>query len=208
MKQPNQLMRQENNRYFAEILDAKEFIQARFGGVTPKMAVVLGSGLGGLADDAELKKETIIPYSTIPHFPQSAVVGHAGNLILATYKDNPVVLLAGRTHFYEAAGIPDYNGTQAMKHITLPVRALKGLGIDALVLSNAAGGLDSSWVPPQLMISDSVINRSGANPLRGLNIDLLGPRFPPMGGDECDPVLSEYFRQAAREQGTDLTEGI
>lgn len=204
----NQLMKDANEQYVREILVARDFVRAKLGDAEPKLAVVLGSGLGPLAKDSELERKVVIPYGEIPHFPQSAVPGHAGELILAEFQGNQVLLMSGRTHYYESAGIPGYNGSQAMRHITLPVRVMKGLGIDALLLSNAAGGLDTSMTPPELMICESVINNSGANPLSGLNVDLLGLRFPPMAGDECNNDLEKYLREAANELGINLRKGV
>lgn len=210
---PITAMQEENRRYLDEILAASNFLQINigktFGDEKPTLAVVLGSGLGPLATDTDIERMKVIPYSDIPNFPHSNVPGHAGEVVLARTKEgHPVVLMSGRAHYYEYAAVPGWTSTQAMRHITLPVRALKGAGIEALLLSNAAGGLNLGLRdPPVLMIDDSVINNTGANPLFGLNIDLLGLRFPPMGGDECNKKLAEYLIAAAKELQIDLMRG-
>jgi len=199
-------MRKENWEYTIKVIEAAESIKKKIGKVKPKLAIILGSGLGPLTD--ELFTDQPIPYSEIPHFPIGMVKGHAGELILAEHEGNDIVLMSGRSHFYEYAGSPELTQTQAMRHITLPIRALKGIGIDSLLVSNAAGGLNSNWEAPQLMICDSVQNRSGANPLYGMNLDLLGDRFPPMGGDECNSRLLDLMENAASLTGADLEHGV
>jgi len=210
---PIEAMQAENERYLDEIIVASSFLEIKieetFGDDKPTLAAVLGSGLGPLATDPEIDRVHVIPYAQIPNFPHSNVPGHAGELILARTKEgHPVVLMSGRAHYYEYAGVPGWNGSQVMRSITLPVRALKGAGIEALFLSNAAGGLNlGPRDPPVLMVDDSFINATGANPLFGLNIDLLGVRFPPMGGDECNEGLAVYLNAAAKKLGIDLMHG-
>lgn len=203
-----ELMRAENKAYVQCIVEARDYIQDAWkkkGAAKPSLAITLGSGLGELAE--ELQEMVSIPTKKIPHWPESTVEGHSGRLILASHNEHQVVLVAGRTHYYEYGGMPNNNPAQVMKMITFYVRVLKALGITSLFLSNAAGGLNTSWKPPTLMLCKSFIDKSGASPLMGMNIDELGPRFPPMGGDECNAHLSSLITKAAEECDVPLKEG-
>ena len=138
----------------------------------PKVGIILGTGLGGLA--REIKKETVIPYDSIPHFPVSTVESHHGKLIFGTLAGKKVVAMQGRFHYYEG---------YTMHEITFPVRVMSrkaGLGVDTLLISNAAGGLNPQFARGDLMIISDHINLLGDNPLIGPNDDTLGPRFPDM----------------------------
>ncbi|MEE9288545.1 MAG: purine-nucleoside phosphorylase [Bacteroidota bacterium] len=138
----------------------------------PRIGIILGTGLGGLA--REIKKETVIPYDSIPHFPVSTVESHHGKLIFGTLAGKKVVAMQGRFHYYEG---------YTMHEITLPVRVMSrkaGLGVDTLLISNAAGGLNPQFARGDLMIISDHINLLGDNPLIGPNDDTLGPRFPDM----------------------------
>ncbi|MCG3120140.1 MAG: Purine nucleoside phosphorylase 1 [bacterium] len=137
--------------------------------LAPEIGVILGTGLGGLAD--EIEKEAVIPYTEIPHFPVSTVESHAGRLIFGHLGGKRVMAMQGRFHYYEG-----YN----MKQITFPVRVMKALGCHTLVVSNACGGLNPLFTPGDLMIITDHINLLGDNPLIGPNDDTLGPRFPDM----------------------------
>ncbi len=136
---------------------------------TPETGIVLGSGLGGLAD--KIEKAFVIPYREIKNFPVSTVKGHGGNLIFGMLGGKKVVAMQGRFHYYE--GYP-------MQVITFPIRVMRYLAIQQLILSNASGGVNPSYRVGDLMIVDDHINLMGDNPLTGRNEDLLGPRFPDM----------------------------
>ncbi|MCA1601477.1 MAG: purine-nucleoside phosphorylase, partial [Acidobacteria bacterium] len=134
-----------------------------------RIAVVLGSGLGGLAD--EFEEAVRIPYAEIPGFAASTVAGHAGSLVIGKVGQVPVVAMQGRVHFYEG---------YSLEEVTFPIRTFKLLGIDALLLTNAAGGINVQLSEGALMIISDHLNLMGANPLRGPNDERFGPRFPDM----------------------------
>lgn len=153
---------------YDKIQETLAFIRQKTNTV-PKAGIILGSGLGG--STAKLEIELEIPYKEIPHFPVSTVEGHAGTLIFAMLSGKPVVLMSGRFHFYEG-----YN----MEEITFPIRVIKALGADTLIVSNAAGGMNPSFRIGELMIIKDHINLFPEHPLRGHNDDRLGTRFPDM----------------------------
>jgi purine-nucleoside phosphorylase len=162
----------------------------------PQVAVVLGSGLGAFADT--LKDQTAIPYADIPGWPQSTAVGHAGKLVVGTIDGFPVAALAGRAHLYEG-----YTAQQ----VVYGIRALSKFRIDSIILTNAAGGVNPSYGPGQLVLISDHINLMGQNPLTGPNDDALGPRFP----DMSEAYLKRYrkiAREAGSEIGLDLEEGV
>jgi len=162
----------------------------------PRVGVVLGSGLGSFAD--ELQNLTKVPYSQLPHLPASNVVGHAGNLCFGTVDDVNVVCMQGRVHFYEG---------HAMWQVVHGVRTMAKLGVQCVLLTNAAGGLEATWAPGDLMMVTDHINFMHHHPLQGPNDDALGPRFPDM---TCayDAGLRAQLREAAAEEGLSLREGI
>jgi len=137
--------------------------------IEPQIGLVLGSGLGNLVD--QVNNATVIPYQDIPNFPVSTVEGHAGNLVFGTIHDVPVVMMQGRFHYYEGYDMQD---------VVFPIRVMKLLGIDTLVITNAAGGLNPDHAVGDLMLINDHINLFGTNPLIGTNIQELGPRFPDM----------------------------
>ena len=161
----------------------------------PRVGVVLGSGLGGFADDLEGRVE--IPYGDIPGWPGSTAVGHAGVLVLGTVEGAPVAVLKGRTHLYEGIGAD---------RAVFGVRVLGRLGVRTLVVTNAAGAIDVGLRPGQLVLIGDHVNLLGTSPLVGPNDDALGPRFPDMG-DAYDPELRERARAAAARLGLELGEG-
>jgi purine-nucleoside phosphorylase len=175
--------------------DAAAFVRARIGAV-PTTAVVLGSGLGAFAE--RLSDAVVLPYTEIPHWPASHVVGHAGKLCVGTSRGRPVVALAGRAHFYE--GHP-------LTRVTFGVRVLGLLGVRTLVLTNAAGGVNTAFEAGNLMVIDDHINLFGSNPLIGPHDERLGPRFPDM-----TEVYSRRLRaladQVAAARGLRLTHGV
>lgn len=154
--------------YLSMIYEARDYIKSRIN-IIPDVAVILGTGLGTLADHIENK--IVIKYSEIPRFPLSTVVGHAGEFIIGDIGNKKVMAMNGRFHFYEG-----YN----MKQVTLPVRVMKALGIDKIVITNACGGMNSNFKAGDLMIITDHINMLGANPLIGPNYEELGLRFPDM----------------------------
>jgi purine-nucleoside phosphorylase len=160
--------------------------------IQPIAAIVLGSGLGGLADDVE--DAVRIPYAEIPGWKRSTVPGHAGELVVGTLSRKPVAVMKGRLHYYEGYDIAD---------VAYPVRVVKAWGIDTLILTNACGGLNPAYKAGDLMVISDHINFMAANPLRGINDDALGPRFPDMVG-----TYTEELRTLAHEVDPDLREGI
>jgi len=164
--------------------------------IRPYAALVLGSGLGEYADS--LKNVRRIPYREIPGFPVSTVPGHKGQLVLGNLFGMPVAIMQGRLHYYEG---------YAQDVITIPLRALRLLGAEVLVLTNAAGGINQEFVPGDLMLIEDHINFSGMSPLRGENLDLLGPRFPDMTM-AYDERLKELMRKSAGQVGIDLKQGV
>jgi purine-nucleoside phosphorylase len=165
-------------------------------GVEPAVGVILGSGLGGLADEIEERVE--IPYSEIPGWPASTAIGHAGVLALGAVGGTPVVVMRGRAHLYE--GVP---ASQAV----YGVRVLGRLGIRTLVVTNAAGGINESFRPGQLVLISDHVNLQGTSPLVGPNDEELGPRFPDMS-DAYDPELRAAAREAASRLGIEVGEGV
>ncbi|MGI6695317.1 MAG: purine-nucleoside phosphorylase [Christensenellales bacterium] len=160
------------------------------------IAVILGSGLGGfeerLLDPAE------ISYDEIPGFPTSTVPGHAGKFIVGTLKDKRVLVMSGRIHSYEG---------YSMDKVTLPIRVMSLLGVKTLIVTNAAGGVNTDFKPGDLMLIEDYINLSGRNPLRGKNLDRFGPRFPDMT-HAYDPQLRQIALQEAEKLGIDLKRGV
>ena len=179
MTEPSQL--QEQAQATADILD--EAITT-----TPRIAMILGSGLGALAD--ELDDAQTIDYSELPGFPVSAVEGHAGELVFGNLEGVDVVVMRGRAHYYEG---------WTMKEVTFPIRAFSLLGIDHMVVTNSAGGANPDFVPGDLMVITDHLNLTGDNPLRGANEDAFGPRFP----DMSDPY-NEHLRSLIHEVGDEL----
>ncbi|NUP05762.1 MAG: purine-nucleoside phosphorylase [Polyangiaceae bacterium] len=176
---------------------ARDFIVKQPGFVAPKVGVVLGSGLGAWADS--LKNAKPFPYADIPNMPRSAVVGHAGNLVLGEGPGGvAVACLQGRVHAYE--------GHEPSK-VVFGARLLARLGCHAVLLTNAAGGLRRSFSPGDLMLISDHLNLMGRNPLVGPNIDELGPRFPDMT-EAYSHAVRQLAKAAARAANVELTEGI
>ncbi|MDN4067426.1 purine-nucleoside phosphorylase [Paenibacillus vini] len=177
------------------IREAADYIRSKTK-TTPKVGLILGSGLGVLADHIE--EATSIPYHEIPYFPQSTVEGHAGELMIGTLNGTPVVLMKGRFHMYEGYG-PELTA--------FPVRVMKELGVKTLLVTNAAGGINTSFQPGDLMLISDHINLTGTSPLIGQNDNELGPRFPDMS-QAYSRRLRELARKTAEQNGVPLQEGV
>jgi len=163
---------------------------------SPRVGVVLGSGLGAVADAVE--DPVVVGYEDLPGFPRPSVAGHAGRAILGRIGGVPVAVLQGRAHLYEG-GDPDA--------LRVPVRALQAAGASILVLTNAAGSLRPAVGPGSLMAITDHINMTGVNLLMGPNDESIGPRFPPLR-DAYDPALLSTLRESARDLGIALAEGV
>jgi purine-nucleoside phosphorylase len=182
----------------AEIDQTAEEVRKRIS-FNPKTAMILGSGLGPLADTID-NPETI-PYGELPNWPISTVIGHSGQLVIGDLEGKDVLIMQGRTHYYEG---------YSMDQVTLPVRVMQRLGIEILFVTNAAGAVNPDFEPGDLMLITDHINllgMSGPNPLRGPNIDEFGPRFPDMSR-AYDPVLMDSARKVALENDFRLNEGV
>jgi purine-nucleoside phosphorylase len=177
-------------------LDALEAEVRKRTDLIPEVGIVLGSGLGDLADD--LSGPTAIPFDQLPGWPAASAPGHAGRLLLGRLEETPVVLLQGRLHMYEghSAGL-----------VVEPVLLMGRLGAKVIVLTNAAGGLHREWRPGTLMIISDHLNLTGRNPLLGPNDDATGPRFPDLV-NAWDPRLREVLKRAAALEQQEMHEGI
>lgn len=179
----------------AKITESVEFINQK-SNIKPKIAIILGTGLGRLVED--IKEKEIIPYSDIPNFPISTVQGHGGNLVLGKLENKEVVAMQGRFHYYEG-----YN----LKEVTFPVRVMKKLGADVIIISNAAGGMNRFFKRGDLMLITDHINLFGDNPLIGPNDEELGLRFPDMS-EAYDRKLVELTLKVALKEKIKLHQGI
>lgn len=178
-----------------KINEAVEFIKSIYAG-KPAVGVVLGSGLGSFTNEIKIEKE--IPYGDIPHFPVSTVEGHSGKLIFGELGGKKIVAMAGRFHYYEG-----YSADQ----VVFPIRVLKFLGIDTLILSNAAGGVNPSFQVGDLMIITDHISQLTPNPLIGKNLKELGPRFPDMS-EPYKKYLIRKVKDIAAEKKIPVKEGV
>jgi purine-nucleoside phosphorylase len=167
---------------YDQIQEAKQTIEARWRG-KPRVGIILGTGLGGLAED--IKADVALPYEDIPYFPHSTVASHAGRLVCGTLGGKEVMAMEGRFHFYEG---------YTLKQITFPVRVMKALGCETLIVSNACGGMNPQWAKGDIMLIEDHINLIGDNPLIGKNDERLGIRFP----DMCRPYDRELLALAQR----------
>jgi purine-nucleoside phosphorylase len=179
----------------SQITEAIDLIASK-SKLQPEIGVVLGTGLGGLAEKIDV--ETRIPYEAIPHFPTSSVQGHAGELLLGTLGARPVVALSGRFHYYEG---------YSLQEVTFPIRVAKALGIRTLIVSNACGGLNPQFRGGDIMLITDHINFIGDNPLIGPNDDSLGPRFPDMIEPYTESLL-DLAESIGLKQGLKLQRGV
>ena len=171
-------------------------ISAALGGLKPKIAIILGSGLGGLA--AKVESPVVLAYKDLPGFPVLTVAGHAGQLIIGQLNGVPVIVLNGRKHFYE---------TSDAYPLKVMIRSMQAVGVETLFLSNAAGSLRPHIKVSELMLITDHINFLGLNPLVGPNDETFGPRFFPMA-DAWDPALGAKLKAVARQQGVTLHQGV
>jgi len=178
-----------------KINEATQALKAKLKQI-PDIALILGSGLGPLAD--ELEGAVTIPYTELPHFPEPTVEGHAGQFVCGSLHGSHVLAMKGRYHFYEG---------YALEQVTFPVRVMQALGIKTLIVTNAAGGVNKSYHAGDLMLISDHINLMGCHPLVGPNEDALGVRFPDMS-DVYDRQLRELTKSAAATASIALNEGV
>jgi purine-nucleoside phosphorylase len=164
--------------------------------IQPQIGIVLGTGLGGLAD--RIQAAVMIPYEEIPHFPVATVSSHMGRLIIGSLGGKQVMALQGRFHYYEG-----YDP----KEITFPIRVMAAMGVETLLISNAAGGLNLTFEAGDLVLIRDHINLTGQNPLRGENVDEWGPRFPDMT-EPYSRELVELAERVAKDLGIKLHQGV
>jgi purine-nucleoside phosphorylase len=180
---------------YQQIIEATSYIK-RYTSIAPQVAVVLGTGLGRFTDRVEILNE--IPYSDIPHFPTSTVEGHAGKLILGKIGQLPIVVMAGRFHYYEG---------YSAKRLTFPIRVLKALGAERIILTNASGAVNPYYKEGEIVCVTDHINMFPDHPLRGDNDERLGLRFPDML-HVYDSTMLEDFSKIAEELKIPLKKGV
>lgn len=178
-----------------QIQEAADYIKKQ-GVESPELGMILGSGLGEIADEVE--NPIVIDYHDIPHFPVSTVVGHDGSLVYGDLNGAKVLVMKGRIHYYEG---------YSLQEVMFPVRVMKALGIEKLMITNAAGGINYNFTPGDLMLIVDQLNFTGTNPLLGPNEDELGPRFLDMNA-AFDKEFQQIAHETALEQKIDLKEGV
>ncbi|MBT4791171.1 MAG: purine-nucleoside phosphorylase [Halobacteriovoraceae bacterium] len=181
---------------FDRIIKTSDFIKDKMGQASPKVGIVLGSGLGDFAD--KIQDSIEIPYDEIPNFPKTTVKGHKGRLVIGKVQNTQVAVFQGRFHFYEGYQLED---------VILPVRVLKYIGVNNLILTNAAGGINSNYIPGDLVYLTDHLNLTGNSPLIGPNDERLGVRFPDMT-EAYNPQLNQLLKQTADELSIDLKSGV
>ncbi len=179
----------------AQIDAAAQRVRERVPEASPHVGVILGTGLGRLADEIEL--DAMVPYEDIPGFPLATVESHTGKLLFGTLEGVSVVVMQGRFHRYEG---------YSLQQVTFPVRVMGRLGIEALLVTSACGGMNPLWSPGDVVMLDDHINLLGDNPLVGANLDALGPRFPDMS-EPYDRQLQAVASEAALKRGLPLRRG-
>ncbi len=181
-----------------QIDEAADKIRSRIS-LSPKVGMILGSGLNGLADSVQ--NPTFIPYTDLPNFPTSTVFGHVGRFVIGELEGKSVIVMQGRIHYYEG---------YTMGEVTLPVRVMHRLGVHSLIVTNAAGGVNAEFAPGDVMLITDQLNlmgMSGLNPLMGPNLDEIGPRFPDMS-QPYDRDYCAFARDVAKEKKLVLREGV
>ncbi len=182
--------------YSAQMKEAASYVRQQLGERQPRIAIILGSGLGDLADS--LTESIYIPYGEIPHFPLSTVAGHKGRFVAGKLGQQEVLCMQGRFHYYEGYDL---------KQVTLPVRVMKLLGIETLLVTNAAGGVNASYHPGDLMLIEDHLNLTGENPLIGENLEEFGLRFFDMTV-AYDRQYRDLAQQIAAVMGLPLQHGV
>lgn len=177
------------------LTEAAAFVRGRTQ-VTPKAAVILGTGIGGVAESVESPQ--VVEHADVPGMPQPTVVTHAGRMVFGRFAGTPVVVLEGRLHGYEGHPLED---------VVFPVRLARLLGAEILVTTAACGGINPAWSEGELVLVEDHLNLMGDNPLIGPNLDALGPRFPDMS-EPYDPELRRRARRAALDEGVVLNPGV
>ncbi len=181
---------------FAQYQESADYLRGQIGTFTPKVAMILGSGLGYLGDEVEAPIR--VPYGQIPHFKTSTAPGHKGQLVFGRLDGQNVAVMQGRLHPYEG---------YSLEEVTFAVRVLRLLGADTLIVTNAAGCVNLDWEPGDLMVIDDQIKMAMDSPLRGPNLSQFGPRFP-----DCSylytPALRQIAHEVAEEQGITLRHGV
>jgi purine-nucleoside phosphorylase len=189
--------------YFDNVSEAAHFARSKLGRLRPHVGIVLGSGLGAVAD--AVQERVVIPYEHIPHFPKSTVEGHSGRLVAGSLGGTPVLVMQGRVHFYEG---------YSLKDVTFPMRVMGALGVRAVILTNAAGGIADGYKIGQLVLIADHINMMGWNPMVGLNEPRFGFDRPGCGlrffdmSDAYSKRLRQVAQQAAELEGQTLEEGV
>lgn len=178
-----------------DILEAKQYVESKID-VKPEIGIILGSGLGSLAD--EMEDAVVIPYAEIPHFSKSDAVGHANELVIGKMEGKTVVAMKGRYHYYEGYSLDE---------VTFPVRVMQALGIDKLIITNACGAVNTDFNPGELMLITDHINLVGTNPLIGKNNDDLGTRFPDVS-EVYHRDLRHLAKKVAEANDMTLREGV
>ncbi len=178
-----------------QIEESADFLSSKLA-QSPQIGMITGTGLGNLTQRVSV--DFRLPYGDIPHFPTSTIAGHKGALITGTLGEKPIMAMEGRCHLYEG---------YSYQQITHPIRVMSKLGVEFLLISSAAGGLNPLFHPADLMIVTDHINLTGGNPLTGPNLDAFGPRFPDMSA-VYEPALVDLARHKALESGTLLREGV
>lgn len=178
-----------------KIKDSADFILSK-SKYKPQIGLILGSGLGAIAD--QIEDAEFYNYNEIPNFPISTVEGHAGRLVIGNFQGKQVIAMQGRFHFYEG-----YN----MQEVTFPVRVMKLLGVEKLIVTNAAGAVNKDFTPGDLMLINDHINLSGSNPLFGKNLSEFGTRFPDMS-NAYDKDLRNKVKEIAKNLNIELREGV
>ncbi len=179
----------------AQIEEAAQTIRQQWDG-KPKVGIILGTGLGGLAE--QIDTQATLDYETIPHFPRSTSISHAGQLVCGQLEGVTVVAMEGRFHAYEG---------YSYRQITFPVRVMKSLGADLMIVSNACGGMNPQYGRGDIMVIEDHINLMNGNPLTGINDDSLGPRFPDMYGP-YDPELIDAALEISRRENFVAHKGV
>lgn len=180
---------------FRKVQKAADYIRSK-APLTPELAIVLGSGLGALAES--MKERSVIPYADIPGFPRSSVEGHAAKLVIGRLGKKTVAMMQGRFHYYEGF---------TMRELAFPIYVLRALGISDLIVTNACGGINETFHPGDLMLIEDHINLSGQNPLIGDNDERFGPRFPDMT-EVYDKALTDTAEKIARQLSVPIKRGV